>query len=337
MPTIISAQQPNVTYAKVRYMRPPLCGDSNGAIIVPPGALSSDYRNPGLEAAMKSTLSVSLAVVLTLSVADRPALDAQSRQPDVKSPIRLLGVIPLPGNPLVTSDIIRVDPGTKRLYVTNRSNFGIDIIDAENNLFVGRITGFAGPETSRGDPIANATAPPPNGEGPSGVLVTPDRKVWAGDGNSIVRVADVDPGSPTYLRIIQSISTAMPDCGARCDRADEIAYDPADHIIAVANNQPLTAAATTPPAPANPYATFINADTYKVLGHITFEGATGLEQPLWVPEQRRFFITVTGYRNNGGSNGGFGEIAVIDPKSMKVEKSFKPGMCHPSAEALGPS
>ena len=47
----------------------------------------------------------------------------------------------------------------KRLYVTDRSNFGIDIIDAENNLFVGRITGFAGPEaTSRGDPIANATA-----------------------------------------------------------------------------------------------------------------------------------------------------------------------------------
>jgi hypothetical protein len=56
-----------------------------------------------------------------------------------------------------------------------------------------------------------------------------------------------------------------------------------------------------------------------------------------VPEQRRFFISVPGYSNNRGSNGGFGELAVIDPKSMKVEKSLKPGNCHPSAEALGTS
>jgi hypothetical protein len=161
--------------------------------------------------------------------------------------------------------------------------------------------------------------------------------VWAGDGDSTVKVADVDPGSPSYLKIIQSISTAIPECGAHCDRADEIGYDPADHIILVANNQPLTAAPTTPPTRGNPYATFINADTYKVLGHVAFEDATGLEQPLWVPEQHRFFITVPGYRNNGGSNGGFAELAVIDPKSMKVEKTLKPGNCHASGEALGPS
>jgi len=290
---------------------------------------------------MKSTLTGSLplglALVLTLSISAGPALDAQSREPNVKTPIRLIGVIPIPGNPLVTSDIIWVDPGTRRLYVADRSNFGIDIFDAINDVFVGRVTGFAGPEISRGDPNANATVPPPNGEGPSGVLVTPNKKVWAGDGNSTVKVADVDPNSPSYLKIIRSISTAIPECGSHCDRADEIAYDPADHIIAVANNQPLTAAPTTPPTRGNPYATFINADTYQVLGHITFEGATGLEQPLWVPDQRHFFITVTGYRNNGGSNGGFGELAVIDPKSLKVEKSLNPGKCHPSAEALGPS
>ena len=28
---------------------------------------------------------------------------------------------------------------------------------------------------------------------------------------------------------------------------------------------------------------------------------------------------------------------MIDPKSMKVEKSLNPGKCHPSGEALGPS
>ena len=67
-----------------------------------------------------------------------------------------------------------------------------------------------------------------------------------------MRVADVDPNSPNYLKIIQSVSTALPECGSHCDRADEIGYDPADHIILVANNQPLTATPTTPPTRGNP-------------------------------------------------------------------------------------
>src|SRR5580704_3424186 len=108
-----------------------------------------------------------------------------------KTYVRLIGIIPIPGNPLASADIAWVDPGTKRFYLADRSNLGIDIIDAENNLFVGRVTGFAGP--------GNATPPPPNGQGPNGVLVTPNKKVWAGDGNSTVQVADVDPSSPSYL------------------------------------------------------------------------------------------------------------------------------------------
>jgi len=265
-----------------------------------------------------------LALAMMTSATPRRAVDAQFRQSPATAPIRLVGIIPIPGNPLVTSDIIWVDRATRRLYVADRSNFGIDIFDALKNTFVGRITGFAGPELSRGDPFANTTTSPPNGEGPSGVLVTPDKKVWAGEGDSTVKVADVDPASPNYLKIVRSIGTAIPECGSHCDRADEIAYDSVDHIVIVANNQPLTAAPTTPPARGNPFATFINADTYRVLGHVTFEGATGLEQPLWVPEQRRFLISVPGYRDNGGSNGEFGTLAVIDPKSMTVEKSLNP-------------
>jgi hypothetical protein len=283
---------------------------------------------------------VLIALAFTLLVLSSLAIHAQNGQAsrgNIKAPVKLAGVIAIPGNPLVTSDIVWVDPGTKKFYFADRSNFGVDVIDAENNLFVGRISGFAGPQTSRGDPNANATAPPPNGEGPSGVLVTPDKKLWASDGNSMVRVADVNPASPSYLQIIKSISTAIPECGSHCDRADEIAYDGTDHIILVANNQPLAAVPTTPPTPSNPYATFISADTYQVLGRVTFVGATGLEQPVWLPELHRFSISVPGYRNNGGSNNGFAEIAVIDPKTMKVEKSLKPGNCHASGEVLGPS
>jgi hypothetical protein len=270
-----------------------------------------------------------LAVILGLSIAGQPAQNRGAREANAKAPLQLIGVIAIPGNPLLSSDIAWVDPGTKRFYLADRSNFGIDIVDAEHNFFVGRITGFAGP--------GNATPPPPNGQGPNGVLVTPTKKVWAGDGNSTVQVGDGDPSSPSYLKIVKSISTAIPECGSHCDRADEIGYDDADHLILVANNQPLTANPTTPPTRSNPYATFISGDSYQVLGHVTFEGATGLEQPLWVPELHRFFITVPGYRNKGGSNGGNGEIAVIDPKSMKVEKTLKPGDCHASGEALGSS
>src|ERR1700741_3285468 len=124
-----------------------------------------------------------LALAVVLSSAPRERLGGQSREPDGKTPIKLIGVIPIPGNPLVTSDIIWVDQETKRLYVTDRSNFAIDIFDAVKDTFVGRVTGFAGPELSRGDPFANADAAPPNGEGPSGVLVTPDKKEWTGDGD----------------------------------------------------------------------------------------------------------------------------------------------------------
>jgi hypothetical protein len=280
-------------------------------------------------------LSLGLAVTLSMNVQPAQSNKAHNRNP--KAPIRLAGVIAIPGNPLVTSDIVWVDPGTKKFYFADRSNFSVDVIDAENNLFVGRIPGFAGPQTARGDPYANATTPPPNGEGPSGVLVTREKKLWASDGDSTVRVADVDPASSNYLRIIKSVSTSIPECGSHCDRADELGYDATDHIILVANNQPFAAIATTPPTRSDPYATFISADSYRVLGHVVFEGATGLEQPLWDPELHRFFVTVPGYRNNGGSNNGFAEIAVIDPKAMKVERTLKPGNCHASGEVLGPS
>lgn len=172
----------------------------------------------------KKTLLLGLALACAMSINALPVQNSKARKGDAKAPIKLSGVIAIPGNPLVTSDIVWVDPETKRFYFADRSNFGVDIIDAENNSFVGRITGFASPQTSRHDPNANATTPPPNGEGPSGVLVTPEKKLWASDGNSTVRVADVDPASPQYLKVIQSISTAIPECGSHCDRADEIAY-----------------------------------------------------------------------------------------------------------------
>ena len=82
----------------------------------------------------------------------------------VQTPVTLLRAISIPGNPLVSTDLLWVDQASERLFVADRSNFGVDIIDAENDTFVSRATGFVGPTG-------------PAGGGPNGLLVTPDNKL----------------------------------------------------------------------------------------------------------------------------------------------------------------
>jgi len=268
-------------------------------------------------------LLLSLAFILPLTLRadqdknnghdDRGLGDDAHNKHELNTPVNLLGVIPIPGNPITSADISWVDPGTERYYFADRSNLGVDIIDAETNFFVGRVSGMAGALPSGGGTTTT------NGPGPNGVLVTPNRKLWAGDGNSTVRVADVDPDSPNYLNIIGSIDTSTAECDTGtthyCGRADELGYDPKDHIILVANNAPLSP--TPPHSLVSPYATFISAiPPYQVLGHVTFAGAGGLEQPLWDRELRRFWLTVP------GPAGGNPMVARINPISMMVDKAY---------------
>jgi hypothetical protein len=268
-------------------------------------------------------LLLSLAFILPLTLRadqdknnghdDRGLGDDAHNKHELNTPVSLLGIIPIPGNPITSADISWVDPGTERYYFADRSNFAVDIIDAETNFFVARVSGMAGALPSGGGTTTT------NGPGPNGVLVTPNRKLWAGDGNSTVRVADVDPDSPNYLNIIGSIDTSTAECDTGtthyCGRADELGYDPKDHIILVANNAPLSP--TPPHSLVSPYATFISAiPPYQVLGHVTFAGAGGLEQPLWDRELHRFWLTVP------GPAGGNPMVARINPISMMVDKAY---------------
>jgi hypothetical protein len=237
------------------------------------------------------------------------------------APVSAVAAIQVPGSPITSADIAWADPGTERYYFADRSNAGVDIIDAENNVWVGRVGGMAGPLPSGGGTSTT------NGPGPNGVVVTPLKTLWAGDGNSTVKVADVDPDSPTYLQILGSISTALPVCDGGtatthyCGRADELDYDPIDHIILIANNAPLSVG-VPPHVSVDPYATFINADPpYDVLGHITFTGAGGLEQPRWDRQTKRFLITVPG-KIVGGSIATPASIQVINPTTMLSEQTY---------------
>jgi hypothetical protein len=214
----------------------------------------------------------------------------------VKTPVSLVKAIAVPGVPMASTDLLWADEDTKRLYFADRSNFGIDVIDAESDAFVSRITGFVG-------------AVGANGAGPNGVLVTPDHKLWAGDGNSLTQVVDLTLNPP---RIIQSINTGG------VNRADELAYDPTDRLIIIGNDRDPV-----------PFVTLISADTYRVVGTIPFKEGTGLEQPVWDEQLHRFLINVPTARG--------AEVAVADPKTLAVTATYPVGSnCGGTGLALGP-
>lgn len=107
--------------------------------------------------------------------------------------ISRITTIQVPGNALKSFDISWVDRASQRYYLADRSNKGVDIFNAEDNTFVGRIGGFVGPSTS------NDTASP-NGV----VLIHQLHQLRAGDGDSTVKVIDLKASPP---KLIDTIST----------------------------------------------------------------------------------------------------------------------------------
>src|SRR5437899_1365677 len=212
-------------------------------------------------------------------------ISALTRPDPPAGPVNLIGAIPVPGG-FASSDILWVDQATGRLFLTDRTNRAIDIFDAVNDLFVTRVTGFAGPTGAPGVT---------NGPGPNGVLVTDDNIMWVGDGNSTLQEVNLNLSPP---RITHTISVGGPTDG----RADELGYDPIERIVMIANN-----------ASVPPHVTFVSADTYAVLGQIQFPDASGLEQPWWDAQLHRFLFTVPATPPY---------VAVVDPRSLKVRKKY---------------
>jgi DNA-binding beta-propeller fold protein YncE len=269
-------------------------------------------------------LVLALASALLLTVSVHPGQDADHRAQqrgatarsgsNLNKPVKLIGAILVPGNPL-RFDISWVDQTRARYYLAEGGNASVDVFDAENNLFLGRISGFHG-VGAPDDPCG-----PIEGMGPNGVLVTPDNHLWADDAHGTVKVFDLTNAKPPFTDVspIATIST-----GAKC-RADELGFDPQDHVIMVGN-----------PEEHPPFATVISSDApYAVLSKIPFPNATGLEQPLWDAELKggRMLLTVP------DEEGDKGKVAVInlkDPKNPVIEATYPTPHCG-SGLALGPS
>ncbi|MBO0885097.1 MAG: hypothetical protein J2P17_33145, partial [Mycobacterium sp.] len=235
-------------------------------------------------------------------------------------------------NQLTSFDISFVDSSRSSYVLADRNNASIDLFDTQNDRFVRAsdpvFTGLGtGPGCKTGSgPNTNAG----NSGGPNGVVIVSNRgededrsssddnenrdrgQAWAGDGNSTVKVIDLNTG--------HQVGSSIPT-GGNC-RADELWDDPEHNEIMIGNPNDAVVtqtfiSTTGTPGPAS------------VLGQLKFDGLTGcadgtipgvgtrrvchtvaatagIEQPIFALDH--FWVAIGATTANPG-----GEIAEIDP------------------------
>jgi hypothetical protein len=217
--------------------------------------------------------------------------------------------ISLPNGQKITSfDISWVDSRTGQYFLADRTNAAVDVVDTTTNAVTGQIkTSFAG------------AGPTPDTSGPNGIL-TAGHFLWVGDyGNGsnggtggLVKVIDLNNNS-----LVATIATGG------VARADELCYDAKDHIILIANDaEPFTATG------GGPYVSFINSQTYTVLGRIVMNGqngtpraTNGIEQCQWSRKTGKFYLNIPEV-NGPGDDSNPGAVLVINPTSMTIVRTF---------------
>jgi hypothetical protein len=250
-----------------------------------------------------TVLVVAVVVLLGIALAQAPPT----------TPVYKLVTTIVPPGGLAGFDISWVDPGSQRYYLADRTatkgTGRIDVIDTQTNKFLYSVPtrptefGFSG--------TLPAVTPGCSISGPNGVVAIPQlNQLYVGDGDSTVKVVDL--GAKAIVAIIPT--------GGKC-RADELAYDPVDHIIVITN-----------PADNPPYLTFISTDTQAVLGKYFYPSTqVGLEQSQYNPLTKRFYISRPAV---GSSPGG---IDVINPLTMQVETTYSTPSCSPAGLVITPS
>lgn len=237
-----------------------------------------------------------------------------------------VAVISLPGGQKIQSfDISYVDPVIGVYVLGDRTNQAVDVIDTTTNTVLTQLKGgFAG-FTGNNDT-----------SGPDGVLIIGHHEAWVGDAPcaGAAHPAPCSPNAPSAVKVIdlfsQQLTHTISTGGVA--RADELCYDPRQHLVLVANN------ADTPP-----FASLISTTSYTVVKKIPFDGTNGApnsnngaEQCQWDHRTGKFYISIPGIV---GQPAGTGGVAVIDPVSMNVETTFIVPLssCQaPQGMAIGP-
>ncbi len=193
-------------------------------------------------------------------------------------------------------DVALVDPKTHTLYLADRTTKGVDVI--VNEKYVTTVTGMVG------------VAPKSADSGPNGLVLVPDLdQLWAGDGDSTIKVIDLKTNT---------VRATIKLAGKH--RTDEGAYDPKDKIVMFAND-----------ADDPPFVTFVSATDQKIVGKLDFAGADGLEDSFWDDANGVFWLSVPKSKENKE-----GAVVSIDPKSMKVTKTYPEKGCESNGLRSGP-
>src|SRR5579862_609715 len=266
----------------------------------------------------------------------------------------------IPGNPLRSFDISWVNPDRGEYYLGDRSNSGIDVIDTHSLKWKRTIGGFVGIVLNGSGAVDN------NHSGPDGVT-SHGRWLYAGDGNSTLKVIDLD--APPMAALQQSISTGG------TTRVDEMALTTEGDLLLAANN-----------AEDPPFGTLFAAngddEDHDNFGHDDHDGhhakshvkiitkvsvdptiipphfGLSFEQPAWDPKTKRFLVSIPIIANNPagcnyGQNAGpitcDGGVMVINPLTLSaptaVIGAFNAGTntgvialhgCGPNGASVGP-
>jgi len=202
---------------------------------------------------------------------------------------RCLTAVQIPGNPLRSFDISWVNPQRAEYYLADRSNAGVDLIDTEHLTFKrtvgkGKFTGV----------VLNGTGGVNNNlSGPDGV-VTHGRWLYAGDGNSTLKVFDLDSNSDNPAASVSTGGTT---------RVDEMALTSDGEILIAANNAEDPPFATI--FAANGDRAFNSVSQGSIRARVTVDPTIlppgfglSLEQPAWEPKTGRFYVSVPIIANN---------------------------------------
>ncbi len=245
--------------------------------------------------------------------------------------------IPLPSpQKVIAFDISFVDPVIGLYILADRTNAAVDVVDTDTNTVLTQLkAGFAGTQSCKDDPAAGAN----DCRGPNGVLIVDHREVWAGDGPVFTCT-----GSPPVCKVTTPSSVKVIDLfnqqlthtiltGGK-KRADELCFDPRNHLILMAND------ADTPP-----FITFIATGRntvntpYTVVKTIPIPEATnGIEQCQWSRRTGKFYLNIPEV-NGPGDDSAPGAVLVISPETMKIEKVFNiphDKCAGPQGMAIGP-
>jgi hypothetical protein len=226
-----------------------------------------------------------------------------------------IAAISVPGtsdaNPFVNFDQARVDTQLQLLFVSSRSSKAVAIINALTDRKVGETPAV----------FAGAGIDSPH-SGPDGSVVV-GHYLFAGDYPSTVRVFDLSASlsSPPEVAEIQT---------GGMYRADEMDYDPVDHVVIVTNGDSTPA-----------FVTLISSTTFKILKQVVFDGTNGtpdtsvggIGSVLYDSRTNKFLVSIP----EVGSDLTAGAVAVMDPVTGKVTQVFS-GLnnCMPSGMAQGP-